>query len=442
MPIHFEPSIRRTDAALVTEDRFESVLGSIGPRTVTFRGQTKLENLGKSLRNFFTLGMHSRLSVNPNAWRTFQASLLHDADEAGGVIDKLMIYKILSAYSHSEALTASKINTIMADFERAKIDPQWRESLSQSFPTGSTPLVANQNPVARVARSITQLTRRLTAEEQSLKAFALARRNEAEAQLRPPEVSVVVGDDDAESWNAYTAGPEIARMAEISSSQYAAQSMLNILRPGRPLNADDVNHFFSALQRQSMSVQSARLTSGNQRPFQFAYKQPNYSSQRMADVFSEALTGLKDFQGKLDPQSRGHVIYAVPLVLKGKGLLENHIVLVSVDTSKKQIHLLDSKGYPVEELESSYANAKNLKIELYGFGKQIFGEDWHPERDVVQLNIPKQRGANDCGPFVCEFGRRLLKGESIGEIERAVNVKVRADLRLNAAQMIKEGYFA
>ncbi len=124
----------------------------------------------------------------------------------------------------------------------------------------------------------------------------------------------------------------------------------------------------------------------------------------------------------------------------GRGALENHVVLVAIDADRKQINILDSKGYPIEEMESFYINSAGLKQELENLGKSLFGQNWNSQQNILQMNIPKQLGANDCGAFVCDFTKQLLNGKSVGDIERTFDSKQRSELRLQAAQVIKEEF--
>jgi hypothetical protein len=73
-------------------------------------------------------------------------------------------------------------------------------------------------------------------------------------------------------------------------------------------------------------------------------------------------------------------------------------------------------------------------------GQSIFGQPWSLETGLLQLNIPKQQGANDCGAFVCNFAKLLHEGKSVGDIERSFDAQQRAELRLQAATVIKEGF--
>ena len=113
---------------------------------------------------------------------------------------------------------------------------------------------------------------------------------------------------------------------------------------------------------------------------------------------------------------------------------------MAIDADRKQINVLDSKGYSLENIESSYSNAPDLKQQLDSLGKSLFGQEWSAQKNILQMNIPKQQGANDCGAFVCDFTKQLLEGKSVGDIERTFDAKQRSELRMQAAQTIKEGF--
>jgi hypothetical protein len=214
------------------------------------------------------------------------------------------------------------------------------------------------------------------------------------------------------------------------------------LRPGKTLGGDDLSYFFSAMQKKTNAeIESATIAQAIDPGFKrFGYKQANWSTQSISEVFAETRALYRDQAQNAERAGERQGLFFVPLVLGGQRGLESHVVLIALDTEHKQINLLDSKGFSLESLESSYSNGHGLKQELLNLGRAAFGQSWSFERGLLQLNIPKQQGANDCGAFVCNFAKLLHEGKSVGDIERSFDATQRAQLRFEAAQMIKEGF--
>lgn len=435
MPIHLDPRVSRTDSALVADfqsHHAEGASGSIGNHSVTFRSTTRLESLANSLRDVFSFGLYSRLRGNPSQWKKLRAGLLHDAQQGNSRVSEVALKRLFLTYSDSSKLTAAKLNNILSDYERAKNDPNWQPQLNPNFSD------ASQHPLARAARSLHQLTRKLTAQEQALKDVATARVAEYAQAQQEFEAYLGAGASNRNRG----AGRESERPAvieELGNGVYAAKAMQHILRPGRTLQSDDLSYYMAALQRVAKSANAyvPQETPGDRSNYQFGYKMANWPTQPVGEVFAEARNLYRDHMRSI---SGDKGLYAIPLVLHGKGALENHVVLVAIDADRKQINFLDSKGYSLEGIESSYSNAAGLKQELDGLGKSLFGQDWQAQKNILQLNIPKQQGANDCGAFVCDFAKQLLEGKSVGDIERTFDAKQRSELRMQAAQTIKDGF--
>lgn len=440
MSIHLDPCVDRTDQALVGDLQAlpadgAGAVGSLGAYSVTFRSSTRLESFANSLRDLFSFGLYSRLLGNPSQWKKLRTSLLHDAQQSQTPVSEVALKRLFLTYSDSSKLTAAKLNNILSDYERAKNDPNWQPQLN---PHSSE---ANQNFLARGARSIHQLTRKLTAQEQELKDVATARveeyaqaQQEFEGYLQDAALGVT-----RRNRGAGRSAERPAIIEELGNGVYAAKAMQHILRPGRTLQSDDLSYFFAALQREAKSAnQYVSPEHPNERSnFQFGYKMANWPTQPVGEVLAEARKGYFEHMRKIG-QDTG--LYAIPLVLEGKGAHENHVILIAIDADRKQINVMDSKGYSLESLEDAYTNAPGLKQELENLGKSLFGQQWNAKQQILQMNIPKQQGANDCGAFVCNFARQLLNGKSVGDIERSFDAKQRAELRKQAAQTIKEGF--
>ena len=445
MPIHIDPSVKRSDSLLVIDKRSATPgPGGLGTYDVSFRPPTKLESLSRNLRNFFTLGLHSRLSVNPTQWRILRANLLQDAQQNGVSLNERMIERLFGAYSPGDKLTAAKLSNVLSDYERAKADPAWQPQFNPKFSN------ASQNPLVRAARSIRQLTRSLTPAERSLKDLAMAnieKYSKEKVKLESPSEDAYAFDTDEAITTdrvrpAQSDPQRYAQIGELISGIYASQSMMHILRPGKTLGGDDLSYFFSALQKKTNAQLSPTATDypTGASLRRFGYKQANWATQSMRDVFNETRVLHREHaQASLQAGERQGLFF-VPLVLGGQRGLESHVVLVAIDAARQKINLLDSKGFSVESLESSYSNGHGLKDELLKLGQSIFGQTWSLDSGLQQLNIPKQQGANDCGAFVCNFAKLLQEGKSVGDIERSFDGQQRAELRLQAAQVIKEGF--
>lgn len=442
MPIHLDPRVTRTDEALVAEiqdnpPHTDSVgTGALGSRTVNFRPSTRLESLANTIRNTFSFGLYSRFFGNPLQWKKLRQGLLHDAQQSNSRISEVALQRLFLTYSDSSKLTAAKLNNILSDYERVKNDPNWQPQLNPNFSD------ASQHPLARAARSLHQLTRKLTAQEQELKNIATTRVDEYAQAQQEFEAYLDTGVRGGVTSRYRGAGRDSQRPAildELNNGVYAAKAMQHILRPGRTLQSDDLSYYMAALQRAAKSANQyvSQDNPDDRSNYQFGYKQANWPTQPVGEVFAEAQSLYRDHMRSIGGDKG---LYAIPLVLHGRGALENHVVLVALDADRKQINLLDSKGYSLEGIESSYSNATNLKQELESLGKSVFGQDWNARQNILQLNIPKQQGANDCGAFVCDFTRQLLEGKSVGDIERTFDAKQRSELRMQAAQTIKDGF--
>ena len=130
----------------------------------------------------------------------------------------------------------------------------------------------------------------------------------------------------------------------------------------------------------------------------------------------------------------------IPLGLIGKRFTtsENHIVNLTIDFDQKKILYLDSKATPLDEAHKHYDAGDLLLPALTQLGEKYFGNQWSAESGIVQLQNPKQLGANDCGPFTIEFAQRLANGESVADIDRNFSPADRAKLRVNAGRLLRQ----
>lgn len=362
--------------------------------------------------------------------------MLHDAQQADSKVSEVALQRLFLTYSTSSKLTASKLTNILSDFERAKQYPGWQPQLNPNFSD------ATQHPLARAARSLHQLARKLTVEEQALKNIASLQAEEYAHAQQKFESQLNLGDrSDVVSLfeGGVGANDRPAVLAELDNGIHAAKAIQHILRRGKTFQSDDLSYFMAALQREARSANPnlPKDNPGELNKFQFGCKMANWPTQPVGEVFAEALDLYRDHMSAIGGDTG---LYAIPLVLEGTDSLENHVILVAIDADRKQINLLDSKGYSLERLEGSYRNATGMKQELESLGSAIFGQEWEPRKNILQMNIPKQQGANDCGAFVCDFTIQLLNSKSVGDIERTFDAKQRSGLCLQVAQTIKDGF--
>ena len=90
----------------------------------------------------------------------------------------------------------------------------------------------------------------------------------------------------------------------------------------------------------------------------------------------------------------------------------------------------------MQDASQRYGNATGLHEAVPILGKLVFGESWQAETGILQMTLAKQQGANDCGAFTHSFTRRLIDGESLGDIERNFTAADRKQVRLQMAQDI------
>lgn len=453
MPVHLDAAIHRSDILLVADRQQLPQAGHLGAFNVTFRAATRTEQIIRNVRNFFTFGMHSRLSGNPTEWRILKENVMRDAAQAG-IHDQKALARLFLGYSDSEDLTAAKMNNILADFERLKVGQDWIPQFDPSF------VNADHTAASRAIRTIHQRFRSLTPNEQQLKESARVKKDnykQVEDQFNtalgidqdgdPPTASNSTTDDEtfdnvSNSNAALVHRPPL--LQELASGQAAADAIMHILRPGRRLGSNDVDIYLSALKRQlgAVNQQIKNENPGSPSAYQFGYKGCNHHSQNMSDIFRDALVEINQFKAEINEtqtQQSREAMFAIPLVLH-TAYRGDHIVLAMVDFKRQQINLLDSKGYSIEKLEKEYLNTPGLKNELEQLGHTLFGQQWDAKKNILQMVIPKQKGANDCGAFVCDFTRQLISGNSVGDIERTFDPKRRSELRLNAAETIHANY--
>ncbi len=292
MPIHVDPRIQRSDQSLVVDVQEAlpvagSASGTLGTRNVTLRPSTRIESLANSIRDFFSFGMYSRLLGNPSQWKKLRTSLLHDAQQSQSGVSEVALQRLFLTYSDSSKLTTAKLNNILADYERAKNDPNWQPQLNPKFSE------ATRNPLAVAARSIQQLARKLTPEEQALKELAAEKAEEysaAQQEFQEYLNTAARGGETHRYRGSRRQQEQPAVISELGSGIYAAKAMQHILRPGRTMNADDLSYYMAALQREAKTANqySPAGNPADRSDYQLGYKIANWHTQPVGEVFAEA----------------------------------------------------------------------------------------------------------------------------------------------------------
>lgn len=375
--------------------------GASGGLVLHVRKPSLSERAERTLLNVLTLGLYGRFVERPRQWAALKASLLL---EAQGHLSEAQVQQLLDTYSRQGHLTAGRLAVVMDDFERACASaPPW-----VPLAAAHAPMDASQTVPARARRSLGQRLRRLSAEERALR--EQARQTIAAAREAP-------------------AAPNTAQGAKQQRRVFGADSMLSVLRPGRTIKANAINLALGCLkplaQTQGQHYGCARAGA--------AQWDMETQRQQAVEQMLEQGMGPGTEQG----------LFTMPLGFGGTVLHpENHVVNLTVDFAHRKLLYLDSKALPMEQAETFYANGRGLGEMLSRLGRQLWGEDWQLATGLVQLNLPKQQGANDCGAFTHHFTRCLLQGESVGDIERTFSVQDRAHLRLQMARDIRDATLA
>jgi hypothetical protein len=117
---------------------------------------------------------------------------------------------------------------------------------------------------------------------------------------------------------------------------------------------------------------------------------------------------------------------------------EPHSVLLTIDPVRQQITYLDAKADSMADAGKNYGNVKgDLEATVKALGNNLFGGHWKAQTGLLSLTIPKQQGSNDCGVFTHEFTRRMIDGESLGDIERSFTADNRKEMRGDMANDIR-----
>lgn len=393
MEIRYQSAMASHDRVMLSVQADPNASGGL---MLNVRKPTARERGESTLLSVISFGLYTRLIERPRQWAALKASLLLHAPTQ---LSEPQVQQLLETYSRQGHLTAGRLAVIMDDVERAcasgiGLAPR---SLNQALP-----LSASQSVVSRAGHSLAERLRRLTAEERALKDLA---RHEIEA----------AGQSAAPKDSTQTAA--------YYRRLYGAESILSVLRPGHTIEGSAVNFGLGSLKPLAMD-----------QDMPYAYARLGNAQSRIDDQFDQALEQMRE-QGMGSNTSRG--LFTMPLAFGGSLLHpENHVVNLTVDFASKKLLYLDSKALPIEIAETYYANGSGLTAMLSQLGSKLWGNDWQLASGLVQLNLPKQQGANDCGAFTHHFTRCLLQGESVGDIERRFSVQDRAHLRVQMADDI------
>ena len=344
----------------------------------------------------WTRGLYNRYQ-----WRALQQVL---SRQAAGSLTDAQIENILSTYDPSNSLTMGKLKVVLDRFERARSGDVKALHVSKT-----KPLRYSAKQSWRAARSLTQKLHLKTGERKNLSNYF--------SELQSHPVNKVASD----ARDAQLAVTRNAKIGGHSVSQAIGQIELNNNARGA-----ESRHFASTFHATNHgnpleAIENAILT---------RYKNRNDQ---------QALNLWNPHQFAIPPQDRKGIM-TIPLGLIGKRFTtsENHIVNLTIDFDQKKILYLDSKATPLDEAHKHYVAGDRLLPALTELGEKYFGNQWSAESGIVQLQNPKQLGANDCGPFTIEFAQRLANGESVAVIDRNFSPADRAKLRVNAGRLLRQ----
>jgi len=416
---------------------------------------------GRRLLNLVTFGSYTKYHENPSQWRAFRNAMIADLKfsdpEMNNETAKVTAKRLLAGYNPHKRLTAAKINNALADLAR------WQAGESHCL---GNPQRANasQAAIARGLNSLKERCRNLSADENRLvqhahdllevheqqiaedfaqvMSFSEVDPQMAEAKpLLSSEKPMVEGENSelrgqrhlgSDSFFEETrvkkrslAKEEPATHPPVDSD--AARAVLNILKPGRQIDALALDPGMKALKNYAQS-----------KKVNFASVPLSLMDPNAKDRIDEAIEFLKSVNHQDNAEKPKLLALPLGLLAKPRSLQENHSVLIALDIPKKQVLYLDAKGHSIEYAMKEYGNAQDLKSQLKRLGEFAFGKEWNAETGVLQLTQAKQQGANDCVAFTHDFTRQLIDGKSVGDIERTMTAADRRQVRVKMAQDIDQ----
>ncbi len=326
---------------------------------------------------------YTKNHYNPAQWRAFRDLVLatHNNDLQSGKLTEEKLATILEAYSPHKRLTQGKAAAVLEDVRRS---------------------IAGQTPVARQPD---RLNASQSAPLRGLRTLKVRLKglNEAGRLLRD----------------------QVAR-----GSSPKADAIRDVLRPGQKLSTPSIKAGQIALQTYANGKANFAWTGRGMD----AESLDVSLNTIITDVSSADITRL---QQAAQDQPDKPAILSIPLALRSKAfsLHEDHSVELAVDFRAKKLLFLDAKGESIERSSKTYDNG-DIKAALVKFGHTVFGQDWDSGTGIIQITQAKQQGANDCGAFTHEFTRRLIDGQSVGDIERDFDKDDRRALRIEMARDI------
>ncbi len=363
-----------------------------GETTFVLRKPTRGENFGRGAVNLLSHILcvipgvkYTKNWANPREWRDFRNALI--ATHAGS--DQQMSDKIdtaLSTYSSHKRLTLAKVANILADVERAQGgQPLKLRAVDR--------LNASQGAGLRAINSLRVACKGLNSE----------------------------GRDLLNRADSHTQGAHIKM----------------VLRPGKTMGSGTIQTGQEAIKAYADKKADTLFEHAG------GIGQRRYAlNENLAQVLNSCRPEINRLKAAAQEKS-ARAILSIPLGLyppsglKGKLFHpEAHSVALLVDFTDRKMIFLDSKGHSLETARSHYPDSGDMRAALAGFGHQLFGADWEEDTGILQLTQAKQQGANDCGAFTHNFTKRLVDGESAGDIERDFSASNRWQLRNDMAKDI------
>lgn len=387
MPIEFSPSLASNTRVEIRASRSagqdQAISFTLAKPPLGARFGRATLNLVSHLACFIPGAKYTKNHYNPAQWEAFKRAVLttHSADVASGKLTADKLATILEAYSPHKRLTQGKAAAVLEDVRR---------TISGQNPVVRNPdrLNASQSAPLRGLRTLKVRLEGLNKQGRALR-DKVARNDSAKAKA----IRDVLRPGQTLNTRSITAGQ--------TALETYAKGKANFAWTGRGMDADSLN----------VSLNMA-IAEGSG-----------------ADIQRLKRAALED--------SDKPAILSIPLALRSKAfsLHEDHSVELAVDFRAKKLLFLDPKGESIEMSSKTYDNG-DIKAALQRFGNTVFGEDWEPATGIVQLTQAKQQGANDCGAFTHEFTRRLIDGQSVGDIERDFDKDDRRALRIKMAMDI------
>jgi hypothetical protein len=306
-----------------------------------------------------------------------------------GSISNYYFEQAFANYSTHERLTRSKASNVIAELEA------FRSPGSEIQAPSQTPLNASQSALIRGLRTISEQHRDLREEERDLLNVASQR------DIHP----------------------------------HNAEAVRDVLRPGHAITSASILGGQAALKSQADNRDRTHFeyTAGG-----FSFDTPDAVLNRVTEQGVEQIERLRAAAGDCDS-----AILSIPFGFSDVGsgpAREDHVVLIAADFKNRKVLYLDSKATPIESLGKRYRNAgQDPRAALASFGTRLFGAEFNPETDVLELTHAKQQGANDCGPFTHLFAKSLIEGVTTAQLDGAVDDEIRGAIRsVLAADIVSE----